>query len=53
MKVLISETCNLEVVFEVLEQLSYDKQQAIKDINLIARDSGIKVKLTSRVKSGE
>jgi len=45
MKVIISENCNLEISFDKSVELSNDKQQAIKDINLIARDSGINIKL--------
>ena len=49
MRVIISETCNLEVTFESSVELSHDKQQAIKDINLIARDSGINIKLQNKI----
>lgn len=45
MKVIISESCDLEITFEKAIELSNEKKQAIKDINLIARDSGINIKL--------
>lgn len=45
MKVIISENCDLEITFEKSIELSNEKKQAIKDINLIARDSGINIKL--------
>lgn len=46
MKITVSENCSLEVTFECSDGLSEDKQQAIKDINLIARDSGLNIKLS-------
>ena len=45
MKITVSESTNLELSFENSQGLSEDKQQAIKDINLIARDSGLNIKL--------
>jgi hypothetical protein len=45
MKVIVSDTCNLEVTFKNSEEFSCDKKEAIKNINLIARESGINIKL--------
>ena len=46
MKITVSENCSLEVTFECSDGLSEDKKQAIKDINLITRDSGLNIKLS-------
>jgi hypothetical protein len=46
MKITVTENCSLQVTFEYSDGLSNDKQQAIKDINLIARDSGLNIKLS-------
>ena len=46
MKITVSESTNLELCFEHSNGLSEDKQQAIKDINLIARDLGLNIKLS-------
>lgn len=45
MKITVSENCSLEVTFDCSNELSEDKQQAIKDINLIAESAGINIKL--------
>jgi hypothetical protein len=46
MRIVVSDNCDLEITFEHSQGLSEDKQQAIKDINLIARDSGLNIKLS-------